>query len=205
MRKNLIICLLALVILAVAATSAAAAQSYILKQGDTLDIVAAKYGVTLEALMLQNKLTSTDVEPGTRLVIPSRIQPSRSGSIRDTAGYPDLVAYAKTFLGTPYVYGGTSPNGFDCSGFVQYCYSNFYGIELPRTASSQYNAGTNVDKANLIPGDLVFFNSLGHVGIYIGEGEFIHSSSPTSGGVIISSLDEAYYANGYFGATRIQN
>lgn len=154
MRRNLIICLLALVILAVAATSASAAQSYILKQGDTLDSVAAKYGVTLQALMYQNQLTSQDVESGTRLVIPARIQPSRSGSIRDTAGYPDLVAYAKTYLGTPYVYGGTSPDGFDCSGFVQYCYRNYYGIDLPRIASDQYNAGQNVERDSLIRGTL---------------------------------------------------
>ncbi len=203
MRKRLIICLLALSMLAMAATSAVATNSYIMQPADTLTQVANAYGVSLEALMIQNELDSTYVEPGTRLVIPPPVQPSRSGSIRDAAGFPDLLTYAMQFIGTPYEYGGESPGGFDCSGFVQFIYSSFLGIDLPRTADSQFYSGEFVEQANLIPGDLVFFNGLGHVGIYIGEGQFIHSSSPSSGGVIISALDESYYERGYYGATRI--
>lgn len=203
MRKNLIICLLALVILALGATGALATTSYIVQPADTLIQVASAYGVSLEALMNQNQLSSTDVEAGTRLVIPSSIQPSRSGSIRDAAGYPDLIAYAEQFLGTPYEYGGESPGGFDCSGFVQYIYNSYLGIDLPRTADAQYNAGAYVERANLVAGDLVFFNGLGHVGIYIGDGEFIHSSTPWSGGVILSNLDDAWYCDRYDGAVRI--
>lgn len=205
MRKNLIIGLVALMILAFGASSALATTSYILQPSDTLMQVACAYGVSLEALMSQNQLTSTDVESGTRLVIPCSIQPSRSGSIRDAAGYPDLIAYAEQFLGTPYEYGGESPGGFDCSGFVQYVYSSYLGIDLPRTASSQYNYGTYIERSNLVAGDLVFFNGLGHVGIYIGDGVFIHSSTPWSGGVILSNLDDAWYCDRYDGAVRISN
>lgn len=205
MRKNLIICLLALVILALGASSAVATTSYILQPADTLQQVASAYGVSLDALMAQNQLTGTEVEAGTRLVIPTSVQPSRSGSIRDAAGFPDLVAYAEQFLGTPYEYGGEAPGGFDCSGFVQYIYNSYLGIDLPRTADEQFISGACIDKANLVPGDLVFFNGLGHVGIYIGDGQFIHSSTPWSGGVIISNLDDAWYCDRYDGAVRISN
>ena len=101
MRKHLIICLLALAIMALVATNALATETYVMKYGDSLDSVAAQYGVTVEELVLQNQLTSTDADVGTRLVIPSRIQPSRSGSIRNTAGYPDLVTTQKHFWELP--------------------------------------------------------------------------------------------------------
>jgi cell wall-associated NlpC family hydrolase len=121
-----------------------------------------------------------------------------------------LVTLAKTYLGTRYRYGGASPSGFDCSGFTYYLFKTSAGVTLPRTATGQYNAGyTKVSKANLQVGDLVFFSrtsggsSIGHVGIYIGDGKFIHSSSPSSGGVIISALSEAYYSARYYGAVRV--
>lgn len=92
-----------------------------------------------------------------------------------------LIDFAKSFVGTPYVYGGSTPKGFDCSGFVQYVFKNV-GINLPRTANEQATAGEYVSYNNLQPGDLVFFKTLGssvinHSGIYIGNGEFIQSSS----------------------------
>jgi cell wall-associated NlpC family hydrolase len=118
------------------------------------------------------------------------------------------VALAKTFLGTPYRYGGSSPSGFDCSGFTYYIMKSV-GVTVPRTATSQYNSYTKVAKADLQPGDLVFFSrtsggsTIGHVGMYIGDGKFIHSSSPSSGGVIISALSERYYTARYYGACRV--
>ena len=104
-------------------------------------------------------------------------------------------------MGAPYVYGGMSPSGFDCSGFVNYVYK-LCGYSMSRVASSIYNNnGTYVEKANLQIGDLVFFasnsSSIGHVGIYIGNGQFIHASSSRSRGVIHSTLLEGYY-NRYF-------
>jgi cell wall-associated NlpC family hydrolase len=119
-----------------------------------------------------------------------------------------VVDYAKKFLGTRYSYGGASPSGFDCSGFTMYVYKNAVGVSLPHSATSQWQSGigTKVTSiSGLQTGDLVFFcdpsRSLGkacsHAGIYIGNGQFIHSSSSSSGGVIISSLTSGYY-NTYF-------
>lgn len=117
-----------------------------------------------------------------------------------------IVATAKTYLGTPYVYGDSKPGGFDCSGFMYYLYTS-YGYNIYRTASTQFkNDGVPVDKANLKPGDLVFFSSstdpISHVGMYIGNGEFIHASSG-AGAVVISRLDSSYYTRYYAGARRI--
>lgn len=114
----------------------------------------------------------------------------------------DKVAkYAKHFLGVRYVYGGTSPrNGFDCSGFVRYVYQHF-GISLAHSSFAQFRSGIRVGRGGLEPGDLVFFHGLGHVGIYIGAGRFIHA--PHSGTrVQIESLAGSYGA-GFDGARRL--
>ena len=105
-----------------------------------------------------------------------------------------------------YCYGGASPNGFDCSGLVYYCFLNS-GVKLNRTASGQYTQGVYVEKADLEPGDLVFFVSpgtwsIGHVGIYIGDGEFIHASTG-SHQVVVSELSGSYWTSYYYGARRI--
>jgi len=132
---------------------------------------------------------------------------------QDSQGTSDLgqqlVAYAKRFLDSPYVYGGTSPSGFDCSGFVGYVYKHF-GISLERTAADQSEQGTRVTKDNLQPGDLIFFdtngghNNISHVGMYIGNGKFIHAESYRYG-VTITDLYEDYYVNSYMRARRIIN
>ncbi|NFE81312.1 CHAP domain-containing protein [Clostridium sporogenes] len=103
----------------------------------------------------------------------------------------DVISYARQYLGTPYVWGGTSPNGFDCSGFVQYVYRNAAGISLPRDTYGQIGAGSRVSQAQLQPGDLVFPDA-GHVGIYIGGGQMIHS--PKSGDVVKISSVWSFYA-----------
>lgn len=119
----------------------------------------------------------------------------------------DIVATAKQYLGVRYVYGGASPSGFDCSGFTMYIYKQ-YGYSLPHTATGQWQSGLGTriwGISALQPGDLVFFNdparnagkACSHAGIYIGNGQFIHSSSSSSGGVIISDLTSGYY-NTYF-------
>ncbi|HDK7175285.1 TPA: SH3 domain-containing protein [Clostridium botulinum] len=103
----------------------------------------------------------------------------------------DVISYARQYLGTPYVWGGTSPNGFDCSGFVQYVYRNAAGISLPRDTYGQIGAGSRVSQDQLQPGDLVFPNA-GHVGIYIGGGQMIHA--PKSGDVVKISSVWSFYA-----------
>jgi len=118
-----------------------------------------------------------------------------------------IADFALSFLGTDYVYGGMSPSGFDCSGFSSYVYKNF-GYTLTRNASGQYrDNGVRVNKSDLSVGDLVFFSSNGgasvtHVGIYIGDSEFVHASR-TGIGVVISRLDSTYYMGVWFGAKRI--
>ena len=117
-----------------------------------------------------------------------------------------IVDFALGYLGSNYVYGGASPSGFDCSGFSSYVYKHF-GYTITRTASGQYrNDGTSIPKSELYAGDLVFFSSnrssVTHVGIYIGDNEFIHASTPSSG-VVISRLDSTYYINAWWGAKRI--
>ncbi|MDO7908683.1 C40 family peptidase [Paenibacillus sp. JX-17] len=108
--------------------------------------------------------------------------------------------------GTSYVSGGTSLSGFDCSGFTMYVF-NKLGIKLPHQSGSQFSMGKSVSRNEMRPGDLVFFNTSGrgvsHVGIFVGEGKFAHASS--SRGVIISSLNESYYAKRYIGAKRIMS
>ena len=116
-----------------------------------------------------------------------------------------IIATAKKFIGVPYVWGGVSPSGFDCSGFVQYVFK-VHGISLHRPTETQYKHGSYVSKSNLKPGDLVFFKNtyragISHVGIYIGNGQFIHASS--SKGVTISNLSSSYYTSHYYGARRI--
>ena len=115
-----------------------------------------------------------------------------------------IVATAKQYIGVPYVWGGTTPSGFDCSGLVQYVFKK-HGILLLRTTSQQYGQGKSVAKANLKLGDLVFFNTSGsgvsHVGIYIGNDRFIHASS--SNGVMISSMSNSYWSARYLGARRV--
>jgi len=114
-----------------------------------------------------------------------------------------LVSTARAFLGVPYKWGGTNPNGYDCSGFVQEVF-RLSGHSVPRMADAQYEKLEKVDKEGLVPGDLVFFNTDGsgvsHVGIYSGDGRFLHASS--SRGVIESALDESYYSTRYVGASR---
>ena len=132
--------------------------------------------------------------------VPSQ-QASRGGSSSDGA---DLVSWALSLRGVPYVFGGSSKNGFDCSGFTQYVFKAS-GISLPRTSYSQFGVGSSVSKNQLQPGDLVFFTTYSkgasHVGIYVGGGNFVHASD---NGVRTTSLSESYYANRYLGARRVR-
>jgi peptidoglycan DL-endopeptidase CwlO len=114
--------------------------------------------------------------------------------------YGGVVGIAMRYLGTPYVYGGASPGGFDCSGFIMYVYGQI-GVSLPHNAAMQYGYGTPVDRSQLQPGDLVFFNGLGHAGIYIGGGQFIHS--PHTGDVVKISSLSGWYDSTWVGARRL--
>lgn len=111
-----------------------------------------------------------------------------------------VVGIAMRYLGVPYVWGGSSPRGFDCSGLVVYVFGQI-GISLPHSTYALWNVGSAVSRDQLQPGDLVFFSGLGHMGIYIGGGQFIHA--PHTGDVVKISSMTGYYASSYVGARRV--
>jgi peptidoglycan DL-endopeptidase CwlO len=112
-----------------------------------------------------------------------------------------VVRFARRFLGVRYVYGGSSPrSGFDCSGFTRFVYAHF-GISLPHYSGGQFDRGRRISRRGLRPGDLVFFDGLGHVGLYIGAGRFIHA--PHSGTRVSIARLNGWYAGRYDGARRL--
>ena len=182
--------------------------TYIVKSGDSLWSISQRYGVPLYSLEAWNNLSASSVlYVGQKITIKGGVstQESRSSSpvlgVVRLEGY-EVAQYAEQFIGVPYVWGGTTPNGFDCSGFVQYVYAHF-GTSLPRTSYEQFDVGTSIPKSDLMPGDIVFFDTYGsgasHEGIFIGNGQFI---SATSSGVEIDSLSNPYWSAHYLGARR---
>ena len=143
------------------------------------------------------------------MTVPCFIElpPARRGSTVNDSVLDDVVAKALRYLGRPYRWGGNGPYSFDCSGFVIYVLRPF-GVTLPRRSRDMASSGVHVAKSDVIPGDLLFFATAGgrtvsHVGMYIGGGQLIHSSSTRSGGVIISNLHSAYYTRTFVTARRV--
>ena len=191
--------------------------------GDTLWGIASAYGVSVQGLESWNHLSTRSVlHLGQWLVVYGGHEPKRptvtrpassklsgrsGGNATGTVGTGvlglNVVSYAKRFLGVPYVWGGESSRGFDCSGLVQFTFAHF-GVYLPRDSFSQYNVGRPVSEANLLPGDLVFFDSDGggasHVGIYVGGGAFINAAGSH---VQIDSIWSSYWSSHYVGAKRV--
>lgn len=133
---------------------------------------------------------------------------TQNNTVTQTSKGSQIVEYAKKYLGCKYVYGASGPNTFDCSGFTMYVLKNF-GVTLSHSATAQSKVGTYVAKENLMPGDLVFFtdyetgNGIGHCGIYVGDGNFIHASSGTGYCVKISTLTSGSYLRRYETARRV--
>ena len=142
------------------------------------------------------------VGPSTYSALMGREMPQVSRSFNSISRR--IIAHSMNYIGVPYVFGGTSPSGFDCSGYVRFVFANA-GIYLPRTADAQYEVGMPVSRGELIPGDLVFFSTYdygaSHVGIYLGDGSFINASS--SRGVAVDSLYSGYWGSCYIGARRV--
>lgn len=131
-----------------------------------------------------------------------------SGSASTASGTrQQIIDYAAKLLGCKYVYGGNTPSGFDCSGYVKYVFKHF-GVDLTRTSANQYANSVRIKKSELKIGDLVFFSQnagsskVGHVGIYVGGGQFIHAAAPGKG-VRYDSLNSTYYSSHYIGSGRV--
>lgn len=120
-----------------------------------------------------------------------------------TAALADsIIADALSYVGTPYIYGGTGPGGFDCSGLICRVFAD-NGLDLPRTVTAMETMGVTVAREDLLPGDLLIFDSPKHVGMYLGDGFFIHSSSYQDRGVVVTELAQANYARRYSSARRM--
>lgn len=188
---------------------------YKIKLGDGVGYVSAKYisdtkvpeATSRSGSTLKKEATVKNEETSEQQVNEEVEQEKTEQSTNEETGADEVVEYAKNYLGYKYVAGGASPStGFDCSGFTQYVYKNF-GITLNRTSKDQIKNGVAVEKDDLQLGDIVIFNNeantaIGHVGIYVGEGNFIHASNP-KGGVKITTLTTGYYAKRYVGARRV--
>ncbi len=204
-----------LTILAIATLfSAAQAKSYVVQSGDTLYSVARSNGISLAQLMVFNKGINTNLKPGQRLNLPESARATTTSSKTKApqntfsrASSSSVVQAAYRNLGARYVWGASRPGAFDCSGFTMYVMRQF-GVSLPHSSSAQFRMGRSVSRGNLQAGDLVFFSSgtrgvVGHVGVYIGNGRMIHASTPSTG-VIVSSINESYFAARYLGARRVK-
>jgi cell wall-associated NlpC family hydrolase len=147
------------------------------------------------------RLSSTEAEEFPTPVVEHTLLTEAAADVQPKPGRPGVVAIALRYLGTPYRWAGSSPSGFDCSGFIMYVYGRI-GIGLPHNSAMLWGVGRPVARDDLQPGDLVFFNGLSHAGIYIGRGRFVHS--PHSGEVVkISRLSESWYRTTYYGARRL--
>lgn len=172
-----------------------------------------KIGYVSSKYISETKVPETTSRSGSTLKNENVTLQSKQeeNTVQETASTDSIgtkvVEYARQYLGYKYVSGGTSPStGFDCSGFTQYVYKHF-GISLNRSSLAQKSNGIEVKEDDLQPGDLVLFNNdantrIGHVGIYIGDGDFIHASNP-SDGVKITTLKTGYYQKRYVGARRV--
>ncbi len=186
---------------------------YVVKRGDTLGLIAKRYGVSVGSLKTANNMRGNGIKAGQKITIPGsaeyRIQEKKTAYSSNNYNTKEgIIRMAKQYLGAPYKFGGYSfKTGIDCSGYVKKIFSKF-NVELPRTARDiYYNAGIRVVKSQLQTGDLVFFRTYAsypsHVGIYMGNNLFIHASSGARK-VAITSLDKKYYRNRYIGAKRIR-
>lgn len=176
-------------------------KTYTVQPGDTLFKIASNYNMTVTQLKSSNSLSSDTIYVGQVLQIPSveiKSPPTQTSLNADT-----LIAEAKKYMGVPYVWGGSTPSGFDCSGFLNYVF-NQVGVSIPRTVSTIWDAGTSVSSPQ--KGDIVFFTTYApgpsHAGIYIGNNQFIHAGSST--GVTISDLNNTYWKPRYLGAKHLQ-
>ncbi|MBT2730149.1 LysM peptidoglycan-binding domain-containing protein [Bacillus sp. ISL-75] len=178
-------------------------RDYIVKNGDTLGGIAGHYQLTVKELKALNKLSSDRIYVGQKLKVPATVTATATATATatgpkteptvDSDFAPKMIASAKKLIGVPYVWGGSTPSGFDCSGFIYYA-AKQAGMEISRvSAAGYYDRTYYVDTPK--PGDIVFFENtykkgISHLGIYLGNNQFIHA---TDSGVMISNLQSPYY------------
>lgn len=215
--------LIALTVSSTCVTMAATSRPYIVRPADTLYKISVAKGVTLKAIEAANPQIKNfaDIWAGESINVPvsgaSGTKPTVHRKSTATVRVSEIIAHAKTYLGIPYVWGGSHPNpGFDCSGFVQYVFGQC-GITLPRQSHDQATIGKPVSRNALKPGDLLFFantdsyaalyaNHVTHVGIYIGHDAMIESSSThhDEGVVVIRNVfSNPFYKTHYYGARNV--
>lgn len=209
------------------ATQPALLAVYWVRWGDSLFGIAARYGVTADALKEANGLWTDIIVPGQRLDIPARGSATALGrrypplpqpipvppvafqrTVRPGSLGDRIVREAERYLGVRFVWGAASPRGMDCSGLVYLVFSRFVSSFGRMRSEDYYRMAKPVEVQAMLPGDLVFFTTdspgPSHVGIFIGEGKFIHASS-TGSDVTVSSLDDPHYGPGFLGVRRIVN
>jgi cell wall-associated NlpC family hydrolase len=180
------------------AAARVAARAAAARRAATAQHAAAAAQPTTTAAPPPANATTTSPAP-TTTAPPVPAPPATPAPSNQAGGHPEAATIAMHYLGIPYVWGGSTPGGFDCSGLVMYVYAQL-GISLPHFAAAQYGFGTPVSRDQLQPGDLVFFDGLNHVGIYIGGGQMVHA--PQTGDVVkISPLTD--FGAGYVGARRL--
>ncbi|WP_102264527.1 C40 family peptidase [Mesobacillus jeotgali] len=185
-----------------------AQAEYTIKSGDTLSGISKQFGVSVQELKKLNNLKSDMIYVGQKLLVIKKADSTPSAPVQVPAKQPDptvdseVLAIAQELIGVPYVWGGSTPEGFDCSGFIYYAF-NKAGMKMGRYSSEgYYNRSYYVNDPQ--PGDLVFFENtykpgISHMGIYLGNNEFIHASD---NGVVITSLDNSYYKKHFDGFKR---
>jgi cell wall-associated NlpC family hydrolase len=163
-------------------------------------LVLLLLGFPASAAAGEAQLSAADAEETVTVQLEHTVISEANENAREKTpvGRPRVVEIARRYLGTPYSWAGASPAGFDCSGFVMYVYSRV-GIELPHSSWMLWGVGKPVARKDLRPGDIVFFNGLGHVGIYVAHGRFIHS--PQTGDVV--RIQRLSYHGTYHGARRL--
>ncbi|WP_374055143.1 LysM peptidoglycan-binding domain-containing protein [Rossellomorea sp. FM04394] len=179
-------------------TAPTGSSTYTVQSGDTLSHIAVRYDVSVSSIKSWNGLTSDNIYVGQKL----SIQGTSDGGTQTPAPTSNVVDIAKKYVGTPYAWGGTSPSGFDCSGFIYYVF-NQAGQSIARTNTDGYYSKSSFVSSPKA-GDLVFFENtykagISHMGIYLGNGEFIHASDS---GVTISKLSNTYWNPKFVGYKR---